>query len=57
MVSGQVLVAVLVAALTWYLGSETVKGVKWIGHKVSAGVHRIVHPRAAPAPVPPADGK
>lgn len=57
MVSGQVLVAVLVAALTWYLGSETVKGVKWIGHKVAAGVHKIVHPRAAPAPVPPADGK
>lgn len=44
MVSGQVLAVALAAALTWYLGSETVKGVKWIGHHVKTAVHKIAHP-------------
>lgn len=45
-ISGQALVIIIVASLTWYLGTETVKGVKWIGHHVKTGVHKIVHPYA-----------
>jgi hypothetical protein len=43
-ISGQALALALAAALTWYVGHETVHGVKWIGHHVKTAVHKIVHP-------------
>ena len=43
MISGQALALALAAALTWYLGHETVKGVKWVASHVKAGIHKIVH--------------
>jgi hypothetical protein len=43
-ISGQALAIALAAALTWYVGHETVKGIRWVGHHVKAGIHKIVHP-------------
>lgn len=47
MVTGPALAVILAAALTWYVGSETVKGVKWVSHHVKTAVHKIVHPHEA----------
>ncbi len=50
MISGEALAIALAAALTWYCGTEAVKGVKWVGHHVKAGIHRIVHPHEVKQP-------
>jgi hypothetical protein len=42
-----IVVAVLVATFAWGVG-KAVHGVKWVGHKVGAGVHRVVHPHDHP---------
>lgn len=43
MVSGPALAVVLAAALTYFAGTEAVKGVKWVGHQVKRGGAAIVH--------------
>lgn len=44
MIDPRLALVIIAATLTVWLGGETVKGAKWIGHKVKAGVHKIVHP-------------
>lgn len=41
-----VLAAILVAALTYYIGERAVHGVKVVVHKVQAVAHKVIHPRA-----------
>jgi hypothetical protein len=39
----RILLIALGVALTFYVGEETVKGVKWIGHEAKRGGTAIVH--------------
>jgi hypothetical protein len=43
MLSPQALAIYLIAALTYFVGEEAVKGVKWVGHEVKRGGTAVVH--------------
>lgn len=43
MVSGPALAIVLAAALTYFAGTEVVKGAKWVGHQAKRAGTAIVH--------------
>lgn len=44
MIDPRLVLVMLAAAATFYIGSETVKGAKWVGRHVKAGIHKVVHP-------------
>lgn len=41
-----VLAAILVAAITYYIGERAVHGIKVVVHKVQTVAHKVIHPRA-----------